>query len=189
MNFFDSVYTFIEIAINNNIERGRISKLSKLLNEKDIETIKEKFPNLAKFIPYCNWYVIQDRNMLCMSAYLYDMYRDTGILPNIEEFDINPEPERLEHWQYINPLVFEINPETGFDFAKNIFPDCNIWSLFLSGSARMNYFEGKNISLEQRIKYAIVEYMARRQQFYSTEDFVDNIILHKKYNKNYKEEE
>ena len=47
----------------------------------------------------------------------------------------------------------------------------------------MDYYEGKNTSLEQRIKYAIVEYMVRRPQFYSTEDFVDNKVLHKKYKK------
>ena len=64
-----------------------------------------------------------------------------------------------------------------------------IWDLFLSGSARMDYYEGKKTSLEQRIKYAIVEYMLKRPQFYTTEDFVDNEILHKKYNKNYKKEE
>ena len=53
----------------------------------------------------------------------------------------------------------------------------------------MDYYEGKNVELEQRIKYAIVEYMIRRPQFFTTEDFVDNKILHKKYNKNYKEED
>ena len=53
----------------------------------------------------------------------------------------------------------------------------------------MDYYEGKHLSLEQRIKFAIVEYMMKRPQFYNTEDFVDNEILHKKYNKNYKKEE
>ena len=123
------------------------------------------------------------RNMLAMSAYIYDVYRDTGILPNIEDCDINPDTEKLEHWQYINPIVFEINPETGFDFAEKIFLDCNIWNLFLAGSARIDYYEGENTSLEQRIKYAIVEYMMRRPQFYSTDDFIENKILHKKYKK------
>lgn len=121
--------------------------------------------------------------MLAMSAYIYDVYTETGLLPNLEDVDIDPNTEKLEHWQYINPLVFEINPETGFDFAKNIFEDCNIWNLFLSGSARMDYYEEEKTSLEQRIKYAIVEYMVRRKQFYTTDDFVDNKILHKKYKK------
>ena len=183
MNYFDSLYTLIEIAINNGIDKDRISSLSSLLNKKDIEAISKKFPELSKFIPYCRWYVIQGRNILAMSAYIYDMYKDTGILPSLENYDYNPDRERLEHWQYVNPMIFEINPETQFEFAKEIYPDCNIWSLFLSGSARMNFYEEVDISLEQRIKYAIVEYMMRRQQFFTTEDFVDNPILHKKYKK------
>lgn len=183
MNYFDSLYTLIEIAIAHGIEGPTISALSHYINKKDIEAINKKFPEIAKFIPYCRWYVIQDRNMLAMSAYIYDMYKDTGILPNLENYDYNPDRNKLEHWQYINPLIFEINPETGFEFAENIFKGCNIWSLFLSGCARMDFYEGVDINLEQRIKYAIVEYMMRRQQFFTTEDFVDNPILHKKYKK------
>lgn len=186
MNYFNNLYTLIEIAINHNIVEQKIGVLSQYLNKKDIYSIKEKFPELSKFIPYCNWYIIQGRNVLAMSAYIYDMYRQTGLLPDLRDIDINPNIEKLEHWQYINPLIFEINPESGFEFAEKIFTDCNIWNLFLSGSARMDYYEGKETTLEQRIKYAIVEYMTRRPQFYSTEDFVDNIILHKKYNNKYK---
>lgn len=181
MNYFNNLYTLIEIAINNNVEDKRLQSLSYYLNNKDIEKVKEKFPELLKFIPYCSWYIIQGRNILAMSAYMYDIYKTTGLLPNIDDIDINPDTEKLEHWQYINPLVFEINPENGFKFAEKIFENCNIWNLFLSGSARMDYYQGKSISLEQRIKYAIVEYMMKRPQFYSTEDFVDNKILHKKY--------
>lgn len=183
MNYFDNLYTIIEIGINHNYSKGKLNALSKFLNKKNIEGIRKNFPELTKFLPYCNWYTVQNKNMLAMSAYIYDIYKSTGILPNIQDFDINPDIDRLEHWQYINPLVFEINPETDFEFAKDIFPDCNIWNLFLSGSARINYYEEDNISLEQRIKYAIVEYMVRRPQFYSTNDFIDNDILHKKYKK------
>ncbi len=183
MNYFGNLYTLIEIAINNNISEGDLIALSRFLNNKDLYSIKEKYPELSKFIPYCKWYVIQGRNVLAMSAYLYDIYKQTGLLPNIKDVDINPSTEKLEHWEYINPLVFEINPEEGFEFAEKIFENCNIWNLFLSGSARMDYYEGKNVTLEQRIKYAIVEYMMRRPQFYTTEDFVDNEILHKKYKK------
>lgn len=189
MNYFDSLYTLIEIAINNNVDSKKINSLSYYLNKKDIDSIRQKFPELLKFIPYCKWYVIQEKNILAMSAYIYDVYRDTGLLPNLDNFDINPDIDKLEHWQYINPLVFEINPETGFEFAKKIYKDCDLWNLFLAGCARMDYYEGKNVELEQRIKYAIVEYMIRRPQFFTTEDFVDNKILHKKYNKNYKEED
>lgn len=181
MNYFDNLYTLIEIAINHNIDKDRLRVLKRFLNEKKEEMIIEKFPELAKFVPYCNWYIIQEQNMLCISAYYYDVYKDTGLLPNLENFDIDPIIDKLEHWEYINPVFFEINPETGFEFAKSIYPECNLWNLFLSGCARMDYYEGKKTKLEQRIKYAIVEYMMRRPQFFTTEDFVDNEILHKKY--------
>lgn len=183
MNYFDSLYTLIEIAINNNIKKSKMGSLVYYLNNKKSDKIIEKFPELAKFIPYCKWYVVQGRNMLCMPAYYYDMYKETGLLPNLENFDINPDINKLEHWQYINPLFFEINPETGFEFAEKIYPNCNLWNLFLSGCARMDYYTGNNVTLEQRIKYAVVEYMMRRPQFFTTEDFVDNEILHKKYKK------
>lgn len=183
MNYFDSLYTLYEIAINNNINKSRLHSLSYYSNLKNIQAIKEKFPELSKFLPYCRWYKIQEKNVLAMSAYIYDVYKDTGLLPSLENYDFDPDIKRLEHWQYVNPLTFEMNPETGFEFAKDIYKDCNIWNLLLAGCARMNYYEGKKITLEQRIKYAIVEYMIRRPQFFTTEDFVDNPILHKKYNK------
>lgn len=187
MNYFDSLYTLVEIAINNNIPMKKLSSLSYYLNKKDISSIRDKFPELKKFIPYCKWYVIQDKNMLGMSAYVYDFYKDTGLLPEISNYDKEPDINKLEHWEYINPLTFEINPSEGFDFAKKVFPDCDIWNLFLSGSARMNYYQEENTDLEQRIKYAIVEYMLKRPQFYSTDDFVENEILHRKYKKERRE--
>ena len=183
MNFFDGLYTLVEIAINNNIDSKRIGTLSYYLNKKDIDSIRDKYPEIKKFIPYCRWYIIQDKNMLAMSAYIYDLYKDTGLLPDMSYCDKNPDINKLEHWEYINPIMFEINPSEGFEFANNILPKCDIWNLFLSGSARMDYYEGRSTPLEQRIKYAIVEYMLRRPQFYSTEDFVENEILHKKYKK------
>ena len=183
MNYFDGLYTLTEIAIHNNIPQDDIAKLARFIDNKQIEKIEESFPKLARFIPYCDWYIVQNKNMLCMPAYYYDTYQTTGLLPNLENFDINPDVSKLEHWQYINPIMFEINPETDFDFAKGVFPNCNLWNLFLSGCARMDYYGGENVSLEQRIKYAIVEYMVRRPQFFTTQDFVENPILHKKYNK------
>lgn len=189
MNYFNNLYTLIEIAINNNIESTKLRKISNCLNNKNLDELGNIAPELKKFIPYCSWYIIQGKNMLAMSAYVYDIYKDTGILPDLNNYDINPNIEKLEHWEYINPLIFEINPNEGFEFAKSIYENCDIWNLFLSGSARMDFYEGKKTSLEERIKYAIVEYMLRRPQFYTTEDFIDNEILHKKYNKNYKKEE
>ena len=103
MNYFDSLYTLIEIAMNHNIEGRDLSTLSKFLNEKNLYSIKEKFPELVKFIPYCDWYVLQGRNVLAMSAYIYDVYKQTGVLPEVNDSDINPDIEKLEHWQYVNP--------------------------------------------------------------------------------------
>lgn len=184
MNYFDNLYTLIEIAINNGIDNKRLEKLRKLLEDKNIMSIRKEFPELVQFLPYCEWYVIQGKNMLCMVAYMYDKYCETGLLPDINLYDINPNKEKLEYWQYITPLIFNINPQTGFDFASELFGDSEIWNIFLSGSARMDYYEGANVPLEQRIKYAIVEYMVRRPQFYTTDDFVDNPVLHKKYKRN-----
>lgn len=182
-NFFDSLYMLTEIGINLNFSSNQLKRLAYLMNQKELEKIINEFPELEKFIPYCRWYEIQNKNVLCISAYMYDLYRDTGILPNLNNCDIDPDTNKLEHWMYINPIVFQINPEEGFEFANKYFPNCDIWNLFLSGSARMDYYEGVKTPLEQRIKYAIVEYMMRRMQFYSTEDFNDNTILHKKYGK------
>lgn len=183
MIFFDGLYTIIEIAINNNLKKEKMSSLKYYLNKKDKQSIEEKFSEISKFIPYCRWYVIEGNNMLAMSAYIYDYYKKSGLLPDLSHYDINPEVEKLEHWQYINPISFEINPEEGFEFAKQIYPNCNLWNLFLSGCARMDYYQGTRVELEQRIKYAIVEYMLKRPQFFTTEDFVDNELLHKKYKK------
>lgn len=183
MDYFEGLYTFVELAINNNIPQNDMTKLVRFLNNKETEKIQENFPQLAKFLPYSDWYVVQGKNMLCIPAYFYDTYQATGLLPNIENFDKNPDTSKLEHWQYINPIMFEINPNKGFEFAKKLYPDCDVWNLFLSGCARMDYYGGENVSLEQRIKYAIVEYMIRRPQFFTTEDFVENEILHKKYSK------
>lgn len=183
MNYFDGLYTFVEIALHNNIPQNDMTKLIRFLKNKDIDGIEESFPQLAKFLPYSDWYIVQGKNMLCIPAYFYDTYQATGLLPNLKNFDKDPDSSKLEHWQYINPIMFEINPNKGFEFAKKLYPDCDVWNLFLSGCARMDYYEDGNVSLEQRIKYAIVEYMIRRPQFFATEDFVENEILHKKYKK------
>lgn len=181
MSYLENLYTLVEISLNLNFSEEKIQELREDLGKKDKVVINEKYPELRKFLPYCEWYEIQGNNMLCMQAYMYDMYCTTGILPDLTIYDKNPDINKLEYWQYISPLSFEINPNNGFEFCKNMWNTEEIWNLFLAGCARMNYYEGKDVSLEQRIKYAIVEYMLRRKQFFSDEDFVDNPILHKKY--------
>lgn len=182
MKFINNLYTLVEIGINLNFSSERLRRLAFLMNKKDIDNLFLEFEELSKFIPYCQWYIINDKNILAMSAYIYDVYRDTGLLPDIKNYDLEPDINKLEHWQYINPYVIEIDPNTGFEFAKKIY-DCDVWNLFLSGNARMNFYENKNVKLEQRIKYAIVEYMMKRPQFFNTDDFVENEILTKKYRK------
>ena len=183
MKFASNLYTLLEIGIHNNFETSRLKRLSFLMEKKDVDRIREEYPELEKFLPYCDWYIISGRNVMAMSAYIYDLYTDLGMLPDIENYDINPDINKLEHWQYINPYMFEINPNDGFEFAKEYFEDCDIWNLFLSGCARMDYYQGEKIDLEQRIKFAIVEYMLKRPQFFTTEDFIENEILVKKYRK------
>lgn len=183
MNYINNLYTLIEIAINNSYKTEDLKRLSFLLNKKDVDRIEKEFPLLRKFIPYCKWYIVEERNVLAMSAYYYDLYVETGLLPDLQKYDINPNINKLEHWQYINPFYFEINPNEGFEFAKEFFENCDIWNLFLSGCARMDYYQNENIPLEQRIKFAIVEYMLKRRQFFTTEDFVENETLIKKYKK------
>lgn len=182
MNYINNLYTLLEIGINLGMDSEKIKRIRYLLNNKKVEKIVEEFPELEKFIPYCEWYNINNNNVLAMSAYIYDLYKDTGMLPDIKNYDLEPDVDKLEWWQYISPYVYEIDPNTGFEFAKDIIP-CNVWNLFLSGSARMNYYQGENIDLQQRIKFAIVEYMLKRPQFYTTEDFYENDILLKKYRK------
>ena len=182
MKYINNLYTLIEIGININFDSNKLKRLALLMNKKNIEKINEEFPELNIFIPYCQWYIVNNKNVLAMSALLYDLYKDTGLLPDIENYDNEPDINKLEHWQYINPYFIQIDPNTGFEFAKKIY-DCDVWNLFLAGNARMNYYEGENIKLEQRIKYAIVEYMMRRPQFFNTDDFVENEILTKKYRK------
>ena len=182
MNYINNLYTLLEIGINLGMDSEKIKRIRYLLNNKKVEKIVEEFPELEKFIPYCEWYNINNNNVLAMSAYIYDLYKDTGMLPDIKNYDLEPDMDKLEWWQYISPYVYEIDPNTGFEFAKDIIP-CNVWNLFLSGSARMNYYQGESIDLQQRIKFAIVEYMLKRPQFYTTEDFYENDILLKKYRK------
>lgn len=183
MKFLGNLYTLLEIAIHNNFASKDLYKLASLMYAKKVDKIQENFPILIKFIPYCKWYFINGKNVLAMSAYIYDLYINTGMLPDLENYDMDSDIDKLEHWQYINPYVFEINPNNGFEFAKEIFPDCDIWNLFLAGNSRMNYYQEEKITIEDRIKYAIVEYMLKRPQFFNTNDFVENPVLKQKYKK------
>ena len=116
MKFINNLYTLIEIGINNNYTENQLKQLSLIMNKKNLNEIREIFPELTKFLPYCNWYIINNKNVLAMSAYIYDMYKNVGLLPDLENYDMDSSIEKLEHWQYINPYMFEINPARICDF-------------------------------------------------------------------------
>lgn len=187
MNFLNGIYTLLEIAINYNFNDEDMEDLKFLLDNNREKIIPQRFPILENFLPYCKYYNINGNKYFGMPAYVYDTYQKLGIFPESENVDIEPQTDKLEYWQYVPCNIYNIETQTGFDFAKNQYKTDDIWNIFLSGSARMDYYEGKKTELQQRIKYAIVEYMLRRPQFYTMEDFVDNPILHKKYNKNERE--
>lgn len=193
-NIFDGLYTLIEIAIHHGYKDKDITRLKTLISLNNIEKIKEVFPDLEVFLPYCKYYKKRKgkkvENYLAMSAELYDNYILTGLLPDLNVYDYESNIEKLEHWEYNPPLKVEFDPITNWDFAINILNEkgqnadgVNIWQMLLSGNARMNYYTGEEITLEQRIKLAIFEYMIRRPQFFNLEDFYENPILYKKYNK------
>ena len=184
MNFLSGIYTLLEIAINYNFSDEDIEDLKFLLDNHKEKQIPNYFPILAPFLPYCKYYKIDGKKYYGMPAYIYDTYQKIGIFPDSDIADVEPQVDKLEYWQYVPSNVFSIETQNGFDFAKSQYGVDNIWNIFLSGSARMDYYESKKTELQQRIKYAIVEYMLRRPQFYTTEDFVDNPILHKKYENN-----
>ena len=180
MKFISNLYTLVEIAINNGFSKEELKKLVNYMDKKDVSKIIKFYPILEKFIPYCSWYVISNKNVLAMPSCVYDLYEETSLLPDLKNYDYDSSIDKLDHWKYSNPVVVELNPNTDFEFAEQIFPNCDIWNLFLAGNARMNYYQKQNISIEKRIKYAIVEYMMKRIQFFNTEDFVENKKLKKK---------
>lgn len=190
MNFFKGIYTLQEIAIHHNFCENDIRILSKLSAKKDINKISTKFPVLKKFIPYCELYKLSSKYFYGMPAYIYDTYTTTGFLIDIGLYDTKHDINKKEYWEYNPSITLDLKPQEGWEFAKEIFKgkDYNvsqedIWSIFLAGCARMDYYQNENTDIQQRIKYAIVEYMLKRPQFFTTDDFIDNPILHKKYKK------
>lgn len=184
MNFFNGLYTLQEIAIHHNFSENDIKSLTNLSKKEELDKIMIRFPQLKKFIPYCELYQKDNKKFYAMPAYIYDTYVNTGFLINIKNYDEESDINKKEYWQYNVPLYLNIKPQENLEFAKGIFnnlEDDEIWKLFLSGNARMNYYQDENTSIDQRIKYAIVEYMLKRPQFFTTDDFIDNPILHKKY--------
>lgn len=190
MNFFNSLYTLQDIAIHHNLNSKDLRAITKYSNNKDLQSITKKCPFFRKFVKYCKSYETEDGNVYAIPAYIYDLYTDTGLLIDIDLFDRKQDKSKLNYWEY-NPFInLELDLTTGWSFAKSVYKnkdskikDEDIWKMFLAGCARMDYYQNEEVDIEQRIKYAIVEYMLKRPQFFTTDDFIDNPILHKKYEK------
>lgn len=189
---FNNLYTLEEIALHNNLTEKDITYIKTCITMDKINNIKERFPILSKFIPFCDYYKRKNGKktevFLAMSAEIYDNYCITGYLPNINNYDMESDINKLEYWQYDPPMVFNIKPYEDWEFANEILEkdgydvqDGDIWRMFLAGNARMNYYTKSNITLEKRIKLAIMEYMLRRKHYFELDEFKENEILHIKY--------
>lgn len=190
MTFFNGLYTLQDIAIHHNFDGTELASLTKLSNSKNIQAIAQKCPSLRKFIPYCKCYEKNGRNVYAMPAYIYDLYMQTGLLIDIDIYDTQPNKEKLNYWEYTPTINLELNLSNDWDFATEVYKEKNqkveqedIWKMFLAGCARMDYYQNEKVDIDKRVKYAIVEYMMKRPQFFTTDDFIDNPVLHKKYSK------
>lgn len=186
MNFFNGIYTLQEIAIHNNLTDNEIRSITKMSQKEELNKIVNRFPLFKKFLPYCEPYIKDGKNFYAIPAYIYDTYMNTGFLLNLDIYDEESDVDKKEYWKYKVPIYLNIKPQENWDFANDLFSKLkgeDLWKLFLAGNARMNYYQDENVSIDQRIKYAIVEYMLKRPQFFTTDDFIDNPILHKKYSK------
>lgn len=190
INFFNTLYTLQELGIHQGFGSKELSLLSRFSNKKQINKIYEKFPKLRKFLPFCESYRKDNKFFYALPAYVYDTYIYTGFLIDINQYDKTHNLNKRNYWQY-NPFIsLDLKPQEDWDFAKEAFKtkgtdakDDDIWKIFLAGCARMDYYQDDTTEIQRRIKYAIVEYMLKRPQFFTTDDFIDNPILHKKYSK------
>ena len=149
----------------------------------------EVMPILEKFKPFIFLTKIKGKKVYVISAKIFDNYLYTGLLPDKNTEYRVPDISKKEYWEYDSSYMYELNTKENWEFALDYFKDANIesediWNIFLAGCARINYYQDSDVSIDQRIKYALMEYMIRRPQFFTTDDFIDNPILHKKYNLN-----
>ena len=190
MLFSKCLYTFEEIAINHNMPSYDIRKISKMSDKKQLNEIFKKYEFLKKFAPYCDSYKLDGKNVYAIPAYIYDVYTDTGNLINTEIYDEQPSKNKLEYWQYTSPICLELKLKEDWEFANSLIEEKykgisseELWNVFLSGCARMDYYQESQVDIQRRVKYAILEYMMKRPQFFYTSDFIDNPVLHLKYGK------
>lgn len=185
-SLLNGVYTLQEIAIALNLETQKITTISYYSSKENLEAIFLNIPILQKFKPFLFLTKVKDKKVYVISAKIFDKYLMTGLLPEKSTEYRNPDISKKEYWEYDSSYIYELNTKENWDFALNYFEDSkieseDIWNIFLAGCSRMDYYQESTTSIDQRIKYAIMEYMMRRPQFFTTDDFVDNPLLHKKY--------
>lgn len=182
-NLLNYFYTIEEIAIALNFneeEQGIVSYYSKT---KKIDNLYEEVPKLAKFKPYIRTIYIDKKMIYVISAITFDLYIKTGLLPDRGTDVKEPDKNKREYWQYNSANTYELCTKDEWGFALDYFQskDANIteddiWNIFLAGCARIDYTQGSTTTISQRIKYAIMEYMLKRPQFFNTSDFVEGTL-------------
>lgn len=190
-NILKYVYTLQEIGIALNLGTEEITSITYYSNKQNLDRIILDIPILKKFKPYIFFTKVGRKNLYVISSKIFDKYLLTGLLPDKNTEYREADLTKKEYWEYNSSYFFELNTKENWNFALSYFKDKDskveeedIWNIFLAGCARMNYYQGSNINIDQRIKFAIMEYMIRRPQFFTTDDFIDNPVLHKKYNSN-----
>lgn len=187
-SILNHVYTLQEMAIALNVPNEQTSCIYYFSKKEKLDKILFNIPVLEKFKPFLFIIKHKKAKVYVMSAKIFDQYLLTGLLPETGTEYREPDISKKEYWQYESSNFYELSTKDNWDFALNYFKQNdnnvegeNIWDIFLAGCARMNYYQDSNTDLDTRIKYAIVEYMMRRPQFFTTDDFIDNPLLHKQY--------
>lgn len=190
-NILNNVYTLQEVGIALNLSTDEITKIKYFTSHENLEKILLNVPALEKFRPFIFFIKVEKKGLYVISAKIFDKYLLTGLLPEKNNEYRKPDLSKKEYWEYDSSYLYELETKSNWDFALSYFRQKDdrvesedIWNIFLAGCSRMNYFQGNDTDVEQRIKYAIMEYMIRRPQFFTTDDFIDNPLLHKKYNTN-----
>lgn len=188
-NIINHIYTLQEIGMVLNLSQEEITTINYYSKKNKLDEIIIKIPVLKKFKPFIISTKIENKNYYAVAAKVFDTYLDTGLLPEINREYRQPDIEKKEYWEYNPSYFYELNTKENWEFALNYFKQKDpkielddIWGIFLAGCSRMNYYQNTDTDIDKRIKFAIMEYMVRRPQFFTTDDFVDNPLLHNKDN-------
>lgn len=183
-------YTLQEIAMALNFSDEEINTIASLAKFKDLNLIIRELPKLKRFRPYIRLINVQKKEVFVIPVKVFDLYIKTGLLTDFGSNNDIPDTDKKEYWQYQSSDTFEISTKDNWEFGLNYFKQNSdkveaedIWDIFQAGCSRMNYYQKEDTTITQRIKYALMEYMVRRPQFFTTDDFVDNPLLHKEYSK------